>query len=162
MDGLNRFAAPHWALKPQPVERDDGFGPRPPSRSPGADRLHPGKTGRKGCAGREPDNSVQLFGVFVSRGCAFMLEDMNGDPNRKLFNILDRLATIDHLMTVEETSEILSKSVSTIYRMARKKQIPSMVIGGTRMFDPSTIAMWLVKKEPQLAAASRWLFKIAA
>jgi excisionase family DNA binding protein len=87
---------------------------------------------------------------------------MNDGLNRKPFNILDRLAAIDHLMTVEETSEILNKSISTIYRMARAKQIPSMVISGSRMFDPSTISMWLVKKEPQLAAASRWLLKVAA
>jgi hypothetical protein len=33
------------------------------------------------------------------------------------------------------------------------------MINGSRMFDPSTIAMWLIKKEPQLVVAARWLAK---
>lgn len=119
-------------------------------------------TGRKGLAGREPDNTVKQFGVFDTRGRAVMLKDMNDGPNRKHFNILDRLAAIDHLMTVGETASILNKSISTIYRMARSKQLPSIMLGGSRMFDPSTIAMCLAKKDPQLAAASRWLLKVAA
>jgi hypothetical protein len=45
----------------------------------------------------------------------------------------------------------------TIYRMAQKRQIPCMMLGGTRKFDPSTLIMWLCKKEPQLAVAARQL-----
>jgi len=29
------------------------------------------------------------------------------------------------------------------------------MIGGSRMFDPSTLALWLIRKEPQLAVAAR-------
>jgi hypothetical protein len=41
--------------------------------------------------------------------------------------------------------------------MAQRRQIPSLMIGGTRYFDPSVLALWLSKKEPSLAAAARRL-----
>jgi hypothetical protein len=39
--------------------------------------------------------------------------------------------------------------------MAERRQIPSLMIGGSRVFDPSVLALWLAKKEPTLAAAAR-------
>jgi hypothetical protein len=35
-----------------------------------------------------------------------------------------------------------------------------MVIGGSRCFDPSVLALWLSKKEPSLAVAAK-RFKVA-
>jgi hypothetical protein len=35
------------------------------------------------------------------------------------------------------------------------------MIGGSWRFDPLTIAMWLIKKEPQLAVAARRQLKAA-
>ncbi len=35
------------------------------------------------------------------------------------------------------------------------------MIGGSWRFDPSTIAIWLIKKEPQLAVAARRQLKAA-
>jgi Helix-turn-helix domain len=50
---------------------------------------------------------------------------------------------------------MFGKSRATIYRMAQKRQIPSFMLGGSRMFDPSTLALWLTRKEPLLAVAAR-------
>jgi hypothetical protein len=35
------------------------------------------------------------------------------------------------------------------------------MLGGSRKFDPSTLIVWLCKKEPQLAVAARQLKLIA-
>jgi hypothetical protein len=45
--------------------------------------------------------------------------------------------------------------------MAQKRQTPSLMIGGSRMFDPSTLILWLTKKEPQLAVAARMVQQAA-
>jgi excisionase family DNA binding protein len=82
---------------------------------------------------------------------------MNSTP----FNILIALQGFRGAISVDQVADLLDKSIFTIYRMARKKQIPSLMIGGSRMFDPSTLALWLIKKEPQLAVAARQ-FKQAA
>jgi hypothetical protein len=50
---------------------------------------------------------------------------------------------------------MFGKSRATIYRMAQKRQIPIFMLGGSRMFDPSTLALWLTRKEPLLAVAAR-------
>jgi excisionase family DNA binding protein len=61
------------------------------------------------------------------------------------------------MITVEEVSDLLNTSTDTIYRMARRKQIPSAMIGGSRRFDPATLAAWLGKKDPSMMAAARQL-----
>lgn len=76
---------------------------------------------------------------------------MNSTP----FNILIALQEFRGLISVDQVAELLEKSIFTIYRMAQKRQIPSLMVGGSRMFDPSTLALWLIKKEPQIAVAAR-------
>ena len=78
------------------------------------------------------------------------------------FNLIARLHSVSRLMTVAEVAEILGKEPCTIYRIAQKKQIPSLMIGGSRSFDPSTLIIWASKKEPQLMVAARQLNLIAA
>lgn len=79
-------------------------------------------------------------------------------PNApEMFNILLALESARGLLTVREVAELLGKSPYSIYRLAEKRQIPSMVIGGSRCFDPSVLALWLSKKEPSLATAARRL-----
>ena len=73
------------------------------------------------------------------------------------FNIIAALAAARGLLTVKQVAGFLDKSEITIYRMAQKRQIPNLLIGGSRLFDPSTLILWLVKKEPQLAVAARKL-----
>jgi excisionase family DNA binding protein len=82
-------------------------------------------------------------------------------PFNTPFNILTALYSLTGLLTVEEVAEIFGKSPDTIYRMAQKRQIPSFMFGGSRCFDPSELALWLIKKDPHLAVAARY-FKEAA
>lgn len=74
-----------------------------------------------------------------------------------MYNILIALESVHRMLTVREVAELLQKSHFSIYRMAQRRQIPSLMIGGTRYFDPSVLALWLSKKEPSLAAAARRL-----
>ena len=73
------------------------------------------------------------------------------------FSIVNGFARFERLMTVEEVATLLGRSKFTIYRMAQRKQIPSLIISGSRMFDPATVVMWLTRKDPQLAIAARRL-----
>jgi excisionase family DNA binding protein len=77
------------------------------------------------------------------------------------FNILNALQAVRGLLSVGEVADLFGKSPATIYRMAQKRQIPSLMIGGSRMFDPSTLILWLTKKEPQLAVAARMVQQAA-
>lgn len=90
-----------------------------------------------------------------------MLEDMTEALGIEPFNIINVLSAVRRLLTVDEIAELLGKSPSTIDRMVRKKQIPAVMISGSWRFDPSTIILWLIKKEPQLAVAARILRKAA-
>ena len=73
------------------------------------------------------------------------------------FNIIAKLESLDGLLTVDEVAGMLGLSKFTVYRMAQRRQIPCFLLGGTRKFDPSTLIVWLCKKEPQLAVAARQL-----
>jgi len=77
-------------------------------------------------------------------------------PFNAPFNILTALYSLNGLLSVEEVAEMFGKSPDTVYRMAQKRQIPSFMFGGSRCFDPSELAHWLIKKEPQLAVAARY------
>jgi excisionase family DNA binding protein len=109
-----------------------------------------------------PSPKPKLFEVYKNLNRDSMLKDMNDVQEQKPFNILNALSSYQRLITVEELAELLGRSKFTIYRMARTKQIPSLPVGGSRKFDPSRIAMWLTKKDPQLAIAARWQLNKAA
>lgn len=84
----------------------------------------------------------------------------SGDPQPaapEMFNILLALESANGLLTVRDVAELLGKSPFSIYRMAQQRKIPSLMIGGSRCFDPSVLALWLSKKEPSLATAARRL-----
>ncbi len=76
---------------------------------------------------------------------------------RTPFNILIALRQVRHLMSVVEVAKLLGKSKCTVYRMARRNQIPHMMILGSLCFDPSALELWLIKKQPELAVAARQL-----
>ena len=109
-----------------------------------------------------PSPQSKVFKGFGSPKRGPMLSYMNDVQEQKPFNILNALSSYQRLITVEELAELLGRSKFTIYRMARTKQIPSLPVGGSRKFDPSRIAMWLTKKDPQLAIAARWQLNKAA
>jgi excisionase family DNA binding protein len=82
-------------------------------------------------------------------------------PFNSPFNILTALYSLAGLLSVEEVAEMSGKSRDTVFRMAQKRQIPSFMYGGSRCFDPSELAHWLIKKEPQLAVAARYFQQAA-
>ncbi|HKR27772.1 MAG TPA: helix-turn-helix domain-containing protein [Acidobacteriaceae bacterium] len=59
------------------------------------------------------------------------------------------------LLTVAELAPLLRKSCCTVYRMAERRQIPSLRIGGTLYFDPAALGMHFRRKSPESAAAAR-------
>jgi excisionase family DNA binding protein len=71
------------------------------------------------------------------------------------FSTIAFLSSFRRMMTVEEVADLLNTSTDTVYRMARRKQIPSALVGGSRRFDPAAIAVWLGKKDPSMIAAAR-------
>jgi len=77
----------------------------------------------------------------------------SGPP--EMFNILLALESARGLLTIHDVAALLGRSSWSVYRMAERRQIPSLMIGGSRLFDPSVLALWLSKKEPTLAAAAR-------
>jgi excisionase family DNA binding protein len=82
-------------------------------------------------------------------------------PFNAPFNILTALYSLTRSLSVEEVAEMFGKSPDTVYRMAQKRQIPSFMFGGSRCFDPSELAHWLIKKEPPLAAAAQYFQQAA-
>jgi excisionase family DNA binding protein len=84
---------------------------------------------------------------------SFSGDAQTGAP--EMFNIMAAFESARGLLTARQVAQILGKSPFTIYRMAERRKIPSMLIGGSRCFDPSVLALWLSKKEPTLAVAAR-------
>jgi excisionase family DNA binding protein len=76
-------------------------------------------------------------------------------PATEMFNILLALEAARGLLTVRDVAALFGRSTFSIYRMAEQRKIPSLMIGGSRLFDPSVLALWLSKKEPTLAVAAR-------
>lgn len=113
------------------------------------------EVGRKGRVQRAASPTTKRFGGCHPIKRRGMLIDMPEVPDGEPFNIINALSAVRRLLTVDEVAELLGKSKFTIYRMAQKKQIPAPLIGGSWKFDPSTLIMWLTKKEPQLAVAAR-------
>jgi excisionase family DNA binding protein len=71
------------------------------------------------------------------------------------FDLLGKLESQTGLLTVEEVAAIFRLSKFTVYRMVKRKQIPCLLIGGSRRFDPKTLGYWARKKDPMLASAAR-------
>jgi excisionase family DNA binding protein len=59
------------------------------------------------------------------------------------------------LMTIKDVASILKVSKCSVYRMAQRRQIPSLIIGGSRRFDPAALGLYFRKKSPESAAAAR-------
>ncbi len=78
-------------------------------------------------------------------------------PTTAPFSVINALAGFTRMLTVDEVSELIGLSSCTVYRMAQRKQIPSVILSGSRRFDPATISMWLARKDPQLSVAAQGL-----
>jgi len=76
-----------------------------------------------------------------------------------VFNIITKLDSYDRTLKVEDVVEVFGLSQTTVYRLSEAGQIPSAMVGGSRIYDPSTLAMWIADKEPRIAKAHRQLKK---
>ena len=85
---------------------------------------------------------------------AGVLDSISSNPANQ-FDILSELENTRTVLKVDEVAALFRVSKFTIYRMAEKNEIPSMLIGGSRRFNPKTLGYWLRKKDPMLALASR-------
>lgn len=52
----------------------------------------------------------------------------------------------EHYMTIAETAIYLRKGVATINRLARKGQIPSVKIGGSRRIPLHALEEWILSQ----------------
>lgn len=73
----------------------------------------------------------------------------------KPWSLVAHLETFQRLLTIDDVAQVLQLSKTTVYRMAQRKQLPSLLIGGSRKFDPAALAMHFRKKSPESAAAAR-------
>ena len=76
-----------------------------------------------------------------------------------MFNIIAKLNTYDRPLKVEDVVDVFGFSRTKVYRMSESKQIPSALLGGTWVYDPSALAMWVASKDPNIARAYRQLLK---
>lgn len=74
-----------------------------------------------------------------------------------MFNIITKLNSYDRPLRVEDVVDVFGLSKTTVYRLSESGQMPSAMLGGSRIYDPSTLAMWIARKEPLIAKASRQL-----
>ena len=106
---------------------------------------------------------LHLFLIIQAerRGSVFNLmpecKEQSTQPKKQPFNLIIALEQEPGLMSIERVAALLDSSVSTVYRKAQKKQLPSMMIGGSRKFDPSVLSMHFGKKYPDMLAAARWI-----
>lgn len=70
------------------------------------------------------------------------------------WSLIATIESYDRLMVIEDVMQVLGLSKSTVYRMAQRKQIPSLIIGGVRKFDPAALGMHFRRKSPESAAAA--------
>lgn len=65
----------------------------------------------------------------------------------ELMGIRDRLAAYNGAITAAELATLLAVQPDTLYKLARKGDIPHMRIGSSVRFDPKAIAEWIASTE---------------
>jgi excisionase family DNA binding protein len=58
-----------------------------------------------------------------------------------------RDATPSRIMTAAEVAQYLKIHLSTVYRLARRRQIPAFKVGGNYRFDRDAIEKWMVDQQ---------------
>lgn len=81
--------------------------------------------------------------------------ETNTAGEAKPWSLVAQIESHRGLMTIDDVARVLGASNTTVYRMAQRKQIPSLIIGGKRKFDPAALGMHYRKKSPESAAAAR-------
>jgi excisionase family DNA binding protein len=57
--------------------------------------------------------------------------------------LIEKIASIDHAMTVSELSNYIHLGHTAIYNLVARRAIPHFRIGYSVRFDPQQIAAWL-------------------
>ena len=70
-----------------------------------------------------------------------------------MFDFLAALERSTSMLTVHQVAEMLHVSDKTIQRLISKRDIPSVLVGGQRRFDPKVLSWWYLKKSPQALKA---------
>lgn len=83
-------------------------------------------------------------------GCSRQIADQPA-----VWSFIREIEAQEGLLTVDELAPLLRKSTSTVYRLAQRRQLPSLRIGGTLYFDPAALGMHFRRKSPESAAAAR-------
>jgi hypothetical protein len=76
------------------------------------------------------------------------------------WSFIDEIESHAGLYTVADLAAVLQRSTCSIYRMAHRKQLPSLRLGGLLYFDPAALGMLFRKKSPESAAAARFSGKV--
>jgi excisionase family DNA binding protein len=58
-----------------------------------------------------------------------------------------RDATPSRIMTAAEVAQYFKIHLSTVYRLARRRQIPAFKVGGNYRFDRDAIEKWMVDQQ---------------
>ena len=78
-----------------------------------------------------------------------MNPDWAGSPvylpikKRLRMNIIEKLRSMDHALTVKQLASLLTLGKTVIYEMVRRGTIPHFRLGYTVRFDPNEIADWI-------------------
>lgn len=85
----------------------------------------------------------------VNVACQADAEELESIP----WSLLEKIESHEGLFTVSELATILRKSTCTVYRWAQRGNLPSLIIGGSRCFDPAALGMFFRQRAPESAAA---------
>lgn len=59
---------------------------------------------------------------------------------------LQKLASLEPLLSAEQVAKILGVDVGHVHAQARARKIPSVMVGKYRKFSPSQLKKWLERK----------------
>jgi excisionase family DNA binding protein len=89
----------------------------------------------------EPDHTVFLDlikGVRVAKPSSLPTSARSIQSS-----IIEKLECSDRALIAPEVAELLRVTPGTIYRLAKKRAIPSFRVGGSLRFDPRMISRWM-------------------
>jgi excisionase family DNA binding protein len=70
--------------------------------------------------------------------------------------VFDFLSALEHstsMLFIKQVADMLGVSDKTIRRMIDKRDIPSVLVGGQRKFDPATLRWWYIRRSPEAQKA---------
>jgi excisionase family DNA binding protein len=70
-----------------------------------------------------------------------------------MFDFLGALEKTTSMLTTDEVQAMLKVSKRTMARWISSREIPSVLIGRQRRFDPKTLYWWYCRKHPEAAKA---------